>query len=123
LRDCVDYDLALRAFEKGVSIYYSEDAFGWHDDFPTSSSFIKRQLEYKAFNEILVKNDPGRNSHLLKTRLNKPTGTAKILFKIFKSNFWISAIEQNKLLFLPKEIRYKLYTWIITAHSTYKEYL
>jgi glycosyltransferase involved in cell wall biosynthesis len=123
LRDCEDYDFALRAYQLSIPIYYSEKAFGWHDDFQTVASFIKRQLDYKQYNEVLYQLYPDRYSHLLQTRLNQPGKLNAIFFSFFKAPIWVKAVEDNYFRLLPKKLRYKLYTWIITTHSTYKAHI
>lgn len=123
LRDCEDYDLALRAYDMNIPIYYSEKAFGWHDDFQTPSSFIKRQLDYKKYNEKLYRMYPQQYKHLLQTRLNQPDRLKSIFFSLFKSPVWVKGIEKGYFRVIPRKIRFKLYTWIITAHSAYKAHL
>lgn len=120
LRDCEDYDLALRAYNMNISIFYSEEAFGWHDDFQTPSSFIRRQLDYKLYNEKLYRLYPHRYEHLLQTRLNQPGKLKTFFFSLFQSPLWVKGIEKGYFSVLPRKMRFKLYTWIITAHSTYK---
>jgi GT2 family glycosyltransferase len=123
LRDCEDYDLAIRAHQKGVPVYFSTTAFAWHDEFSSPSSFIKRQREYNQSHKILVKKDPIKFHQLKSTRLKQPSVKSRMFFSMFKYKFWITAIEKNAFFFLPQSLRFKMYTWIITAHTTYKEFL
>ena len=116
LRDCEDLDLAVRAFNKGLNIYYDHSVFAWHDDFPTVSSFIKRQNEYRVYLNKLIQ---------LKTELYKDVPKTTDIDRSFKQLIkefvfgrknWLSLINSNKFLFLPANVRYKVYDLILSTH-------
>jgi glycosyltransferase involved in cell wall biosynthesis len=117
LSDAEDFDLAARAYEAGIPLYFNYNAFAWHDDAITAVSYIKRQRQYAiAFKELR------QLKPWLKTKgyINLSTssiGLKRIVFLFFTFRIWINAIDKQSLNFLPKTIRYKLYDWIITANG------
>lgn len=119
LTDAEDFDLAARAYEAGVPLYFSYKAFAWHDDPVTGSSYIKRQRQYARAHQLLVTLRPwlAKNGYLKPHHL--PVGWKKRVFRLFLSNTWIKAVDKNWLRFLPTPLRYKLYDLIITANGVY----
>ncbi|MCP4521838.1 MAG: glycosyltransferase family 2 protein [Cytophagales bacterium] len=117
LNDCEDWDLGVRAFKENISIYYYHEAFAWHDDFITCKSYIKRQKEYKKFHQKLLKLKPELYKEYSERTSTQPTGIKKLVFQLFKNNFWVWSIDHfNWLKILPKPIRYKIYDLVITSH-------
>ena len=49
----------------------------------------------------------------------QPLGWRRQIFKFFASPFWINAVDKEKLKFLPRHIRYKIYDLVITANGVY----
>lgn len=117
LTDAEDYDLAVRAVEKGVSLYYNHEAFAWHDDQITCLSYIRRQRQYALAQITLNQLHEGR---INKYSTNIPKGAKGLFFKLFCYRGWIDSIDNNLWTYLlPKSLRYKLYDWVITANATY----
>lgn len=103
LTDAEDYELAVRAYKKGIPIYFDKSNIAWHDDFITCKGYIKRRREYnKAIN----------NGN--KEAIYKYGTLSKIEHYFFSRPFWVYLIDHTiVLLSLPKKIRYGLYSMII----------
>ncbi len=116
LTDAEDYDLAISAIEANVDIYLFKDLIGWHDDSITCKSYIKRLREYDKAQEKLRKLKPERYSvkYNLRTKITL-SFLKRTIYKIFSNKNWVNLIENNKLLFLPKFIRYRIYDYVITG--------
>lgn len=103
LTDAEDYELAVRAYEDGIPVYFDKSNIAWHDDFITCKGYVNRRKEY---NKASIK----RNKEaIFKYRL-------WIKFKrfLFERPFWIYLIDHTRvLLLLPKKVRYNLYSMII----------
>lgn len=120
LTDAEDYDLAVRAFEKAIPLYFSEKAFAWHDDKITVKSYINRLRQYQKAHEKLAELKPQLYKKGNKFDALKPKGFRKVLFSFLAYSFWVRFIEQENILkLLPKKVRYKLYDIIITANGVY----
>ncbi len=116
LTDAEDYDLGMRALMLKVPIYYDPDIVAFHHDFPTCEKYIKRQIEYKRSHielELLEK----QYSHNLFPSLRKPSLLRRAVSSIFTGRNWINSVDNEKLMMIPKKIRYKLYSEIIYAHT------
>lgn len=113
LTDAEDYDLAVRAKEIGVDIYFNPTLIGWHDDFVTCQKYVLRLNQYKAANQKLAELYPERH----KTKLYHLSFTAKLKRLFLRHQFLISAIDQGYFSFLPQKIRYKFFDYVITANS------
>ena len=114
LPDVEDFDFACRAIEKNIPVYFDHKNIGIHNDPITCTSYIKRQREYaigrakrNKVNEVEYKKDI---IHDLK----------HILYRPFAFHFWVKLIDSDRIQFMPKRIRYKLYNVII--HSLSVEY-
>lgn len=112
LSDAEDYDLAQRAVALGKNVFYLNDAIGYHDDFISARSFVKRLRQYRAAHQKLA--EIGRGNSQNKER----TAPFKLLiYKIFSHSCWLNFIDQEQLVFLPRRLRYKLYDVIFTSLS------
>ena len=119
LTDAEDYDLGKKAIEAGIEIYFNPAIIGWHDDFVTCRSYIRRQQQYQKAHEKLKTLYPERyqdNQYEYK----QVRGIKKIIYRFFSGNFWIDTIDKfNFLPILPKKLRYKFYDIIITANAVH----
>lgn len=112
LTDCEDYDLALRAKNKNIDIYFNPNIYGWHDDFITAVSYLKRLKEYKEANFELIKINP-----LAKISQTKITLFKYLIYFLFSFDFWIKIIDKEWSQWIPKKIRYKLYGIVFHSQS------
>jgi GT2 family glycosyltransferase len=117
LTDAEDYDLALRAVESGIALFYNHRAFAWHDDNITCRSYIKRQRQYTFAQSRLHELHVGRAN---KYSISKPQGLKGFFFKLFCFSFWIDSVDSNMWKYiLPQKIRYRLYDFILTANASF----
>lgn len=117
LTDAEDYDLAIRAVEKGIPLFYNHQAFAWHDDQVTCSGYIRRQRQYAIAQSSLQALHQGRVN---KYKVTIPVGLKGMMFRLFCHRVWISSIDRNFWKYiLPQSIRYRLYDWVITANASY----
>jgi len=120
LTDAEDFDLAVRAFDKGIPVYYDHRAFALHEDPISGRSYIKRQMQYRAAHKELFQRFPGRYGSFTDHTPKEPRGLKRIFFKFFCSSFWVNWLDKRSgKKLLPKKLRYKLYDWIITANGVY----
>ena len=116
LTDAEDYDLAVKAQEQNIDIYFEPNAIAWHDDFITCKSYIKRLREYHKAHQKLNELYPERHTKII-SKIDKSI-LKSIVFSFFSFDFWQILIDRNRLRFLPLKIRYKIYDWVITSQSS-----
>jgi GT2 family glycosyltransferase len=121
LTDAEDFDLAVRASKLGIQIYYNKEAIGWHDDFITCRSYIKRRRQYNIAQKKLryLKEDVYKNidNYLFDAENNK---LKKFIYWCFSWPIWVKVVDDTNLLkILPTRFRYKLYNMIIISLSSY----
>lgn len=117
LTDAEDYDLGKRAMEQEMPIYFDGTIIGWHDDFITCKSYIKRQQQYQKAHEKLKALYPERYAES-QYNYTVPTGIKKLIYRFFAGHFWVNMIDGvNVLRIFPKILRYKIYDIIITANA------
>ncbi|MGZ8162847.1 MAG: glycosyltransferase family 2 protein [Methylobacter sp.] len=121
LTDLEDYDFALRAKQMSYDIYVDNDAYAWHNDTgsPCCLKYIKRLREYLLAQEKLISLKPeiylDKNTNI--RLVNIPNKFKKVVYFIFAKLFWINSIDKCWLIWLPKFVRYKLYSAIIFSNS------
>ena len=124
LTDAEDYDLGKRALEQNFDIYFDNEIIGWHDDFITCTSYIKRQKQYKQSHLKLKELYPSRYAENQYIQ-NPAKGLKKLIYWVFSADFWVSMIDEknifryNFLKILPKKLRYKIYDVVITAQAVH----
>ena len=120
LTDAEDFDLAVRASEAGVPLYYNHDALAYHEDKITGTSYIKRLRQYRKAHELLRKIEADRYASISLHRPVEPSGMKALFFRFFAQRFWVKWLDQEGLkVIIPKLIRYKLYDYIITANGVF----
>jgi glycosyltransferase involved in cell wall biosynthesis len=107
LKDHEDRELALRALKQGYRLFFDPTIVAWHDDFISVISYIQRRRQYQQAFSLL--NNQTRNSKFKKW----------ILYQWFSSTLFVSGIRNSSFLFLPKVIRYRLYSLVIWGMSHY----
>ncbi len=120
LNDAEDFDLAVRAVQQQVPIYFNKDAVVWHDDFVTCRLMIKRHRQYRQSHLMLQTLKPDLYKHFVQYE-PAPIGTAKkTIYWFFSQKFWLWSIDKfNWLRILPKKVRYKIYNIVLTGYSVY----
>lgn len=120
LNDAEDYDLAVRAFNNNIPLFYSHDAFSWHDDLITCASYINRQRQYINNLAILVNKKPELYKAFALRKVELPKGYKARVFKFFAKRLWITIIDNfNIFRIFPKLLRYKIYDLVITSNGVY----
>lgn len=117
LNDAEDYELCVRAQRAGVRFYFLPDAFAWHNDPLTCSTYILRLRQYAQAHRKLQSLMPE-----LPVRYKQPVpqGLKKMFFKLFLNRFWIRSVDNGFWTrLLPHSLRYRLYDYVITANGVY----
>ena len=114
LSDAEDFDLALRAIDQGYGVYFDKTNIALHDDYITCAQYIERQRQYALANEMLKKLKPQffLNAN---NREIKLTPIKKFGFSFFSQKYWVRWIDDGRLTWLPRNVRYKIYDWAITG--------
>lgn len=114
LSDAEDFEFGVRALRKNFPVYFNKDNIAWHDDLITCRGYIKRQREYSMASKTLSQFVP---PSFLRKELNPHNmfWGKRWVFSFFAHRFWVNLIDKEKLQFLPKPIRYKIYDWVITG--------
>lgn len=115
LPDAEDFDLACRALQQGVQVFFHKTNEVVHHDPITLKSYIKRQRQYNLAHKVLSDLHPERK---------RPPSSSKLkhfLYWFFASSYLPALIDNYAILkFLPKRMRYLVYSIVI--HSLSKEY-
>lgn len=122
LTDAEDYDLGKRALKQNFDIYFNGEIIGFHDDFITCASYIKRQKQYKQSHIKLKELYPERYAQ--NQYIQKPAkGLKKLIYWLFSADFWVNMIDEKNIFkynffkILPQKLRYKIYDIIIAAQA------
>jgi glycosyltransferase involved in cell wall biosynthesis len=118
LTDAEDYELAVRAYEKGIPIYFDKSNIAWHDDLITCKSYIKRQRQYNAMTDPLNALLPSKYRRNHKSRQKLPF-FKYLVYAFFATKYWPNWIDTDRLTFLPQSLRYKIYDFVITSLGQY----
>ncbi|EAY30074.1 glycosyltransferase family 2 protein [Microscilla marina] len=120
LNDAEDFDLAVRAVQQQIPIYFNKDVVVWHDDFVTCRLMIKRHRQYRQSYLTLQTLKPDLRQHFNQYE-PAPIGTLKkTIYWFFSQKFWLWSIDKfNWLRILPKKVRYKIYNIVLTGYSVY----
>jgi glycosyltransferase involved in cell wall biosynthesis len=110
LTDAEDHDLAVRALEKNIPVYFDKSNIAIHHDSITCKSYIQRTRQYQKAQIKLKELNPERlNSHLRKIPFPK-----LFFYWLFSFSFWPKLIDETSLIgLLPKFFRYKIYDWVV----------
>ncbi len=115
LKDAEDYELAYRALDHHIAVYYDKGNKAFHTELITCKGYIGRLREY------------GRE-HKKLASMHQRTGTAgkgagsfarRVVYRLLAFSFWVRMIDSNLLRFLPQRLRYRFYSAII--HSLANE--
>jgi glycosyltransferase involved in cell wall biosynthesis len=111
LTDAEDHDLAHRALNKNIPVFFDKKNRAVHNDLITCKSYIQRQRLYASAHEKLKKNHPERYAVRQKKNFLK-----RLIYKIFAQAFWVRLIDSDFFArVLPQKVRYKLYDIVIQA--------
>lgn len=119
LRDAEDYDLAIRALEFNLSVYFDPQNLSTHVSFSNFTDYIIRRREYNKGQEKLIEL---RKAHIFSPLYLKYSPKPKTLNRFiyfFVPPHLVKLIEKNGLKWIPLKYRYKIYDRIISALSIY----
>jgi glycosyltransferase involved in cell wall biosynthesis len=118
LKDAEDFDFAMRAVLKNIPVFFAVNNMATHNDPINCVRYIRRQAEYRKAHDILRKLYP--DSVYGVAIQDRPfTKLKRVWYYMFSFDFWVSAIDNspNLLSVLPQKLRYKIYDWVVYAHS------
>jgi glycosyltransferase involved in cell wall biosynthesis len=114
LTDAEDYDLAMRAIEKNIPVYFDKSNSAIHHDIITCRSYINRTRQYQAAQQKLRALHPD----WYKDSRSELSSFKKIFYWTFSFSFWPKLIDNTSLIMaLPKFARYKIYDWVIHSQG------
>ena len=102
LTDLEDYDLALRATENEKPIFFDPKLLGWHQPPESVYWYLERLNQYEKIRKKIDPQFQGEST-------SATTGR-------FSSTKWLDRIHNEKLLWIPKVLRYRLYDRILFAN-------
>lgn len=108
LRDAEDYELAYRAIEAGVSVYYDKSNHSIHNDTSDCRSYIRRVREYlQAHKKVNKANSDQLNSNFRQVM-------KLVAYRVLAFPFWPRLVDAGFFVrFMPRALRYRLYSAII----------
>ena len=118
LSDLEDYEFAIRAFDKNISIYLDPEVIAWHHDQVDFDSYLKRKREYEAAQRYLYLSSTLFREYDDRSYKVKKGLKAGIL-RLMSSNLMVNAIkkEQSWFMLIPRVLRYKLIDLTLVALS------
>jgi glycosyltransferase involved in cell wall biosynthesis len=119
LTDAEDYDLAVRAAQHGIELFADPGILAWHDDVITCTSYIRRLRQYASAQETLVNLKPEIHGSATKYSVSPPAGLKKMFFSALCSRMLIRSIDDRRWTWLPQNLRYRLYDYVVTANGSY----
>lgn len=112
LTDAEDYDLAFRALQSGISVFFDKRNKAVHHEEITCKSYITRLRQYSAAHQRL----PVDSFSTAGKQKNNFRMLRMIFYKGLAFNFWVRMIDTGALaILLPRGLRYKVYSAIIQA--------
>jgi glycosyltransferase involved in cell wall biosynthesis len=118
LTDAEDFEFAVRAFSKGVPVYFDKTNIAWHDDFISCKSYICRQRQYNLANTTLQAILPPTFLRSASCVTGLPLHK-RVIYHFFSLKCWVILADKGWLAWLPKKLRYKIYDIIITGLGKY----
>jgi len=112
LKDIEDWDLVVRAFEKGINIYFDPTIKSYHQNLVTLREDIIRQREYNKALHILRELKPDLFNKKY-DRIGKPKLDLirKIIYWLIARKYIVIIIDNfNIFKILPQFLKYRLYT-------------
>lgn len=121
LNDAEDFDLGVRAILAGYKIYFKHSVVGWHDDYITLKSYVKRLRQYQIAQQKLKILKPDLYATRFSTHDFNHVGILKkTIYSFASSVIMVRLIEKDILHYmLPRKVRYKIYDITITGLAFY----
>lgn len=114
LRDAEDFDLAIKAFENGLSIFFEPDALAGHHLHSSFLIYAERLAEYGKAKHALLGLNPWAGKYM---HIANPTGLKSFIYNLFAWRFFVWCIDLGFFRLLPRGFRYRVYDFLLTAYS------
>jgi glycosyltransferase involved in cell wall biosynthesis len=112
LKDAEDYDIAFRALQQQLAVYFDKTNKAFHHDPITCVSYIQRLRDYSnAHKQLKQLYDQKEANKKINRRLTK-----SLVYRCFALPLWPYLIDKGFFrIIIPKSLRYKLYSVVIQA--------
>jgi len=119
LSDAEDYDLAVRALEQNIVVYYLLNAVAFNNtvNLPSCYDVIRRQRQYRLANSNLRQLKPDLYNKFPLRDGYKPSFAKRLIYKLFCGVWWIKSVDNEYWILLPRKVRFKFYDIIVTANG------
>ena len=117
LRDAEDFDLAVKLFEKGHTLYFDPTLRVGHLLQQSMQVYVRRLNQYKEAYCVLRVRNPAVRKYITETPWQGNL-LKKMIYRFFAFPFYIRWADAGVFTFLPVKIRYRFYDVIVTANST-----
>jgi GT2 family glycosyltransferase len=115
LRDAEDFELAVKAFDRGMPIYFDRSIQAGHHLQKSFLVYAKRLVEYERARNALRTVNPTAARYIV-ARRNVST-MKRYLYKAFSWPFIINLIDRGVFRILPKRVRFRIYDFLLTSYS------
>jgi glycosyltransferase involved in cell wall biosynthesis len=118
LKDAEDFELAVRAYQQSLPLFFNSKALVWHHDPITLRTYIKRLQQYRRAHFSLEAVNPDIYELMPERRPLTPAGLKKWVFRFFARPIWLSFAESGLFrTIVPTSLRYRIYNYITTSFS------
>jgi glycosyltransferase involved in cell wall biosynthesis len=116
LNDAEDYEFGWRLRQQNISVSVEKTLIGIHNDPISCASFIRRNRQYAAANQLLIEHQLlNVNKYIPPT----PNRFKKLFFYCLTQRFWVHLVDRNLLKWLYRPLRFKLYDYISAGFIYY----
>jgi len=119
LKDCEDFDLAVRAYSEEVSVYYDPENKAIHNGFESIRSYAIRQREYRKSQEKLLEIRSSHPRSDLYWKYHTPKKKLLSVLYYFIPGSLLKLCDHGKIRFLPTPLRFQFYSRIFSALTVY----
>lgn len=122
LNDKEDFNLSFSLYKKfDTKTYFFFNTWVFHDDFKFLHQYVKRGIDSRKEEQKLIKTNPEIQKFQPERFVCYPSNSLRaIIFKFFKIPIIIRFFSVSPLaLVFPRNMRYKIYDYIITANIKY----
>jgi len=113
-----DFDLAVRAQDLNISLYYCPKNRAFHNNVLTCMAFVKKQNEYYTGYQKLTQLKPDTLNKYSATTFYDPSILKRIIYFVVANPKMVRLIDQEFFVsVLPRKWRYFFYSIVITGIS------